>query len=133
MNNHFFKVGNFANNSGNQNYIITEYDIEQIEKFEMNVFQPIPLSEEWLVKLGFEMDDEKKGKINTYSKDVNDQEILKIVIEDQDIKEFNLLCTNNFDEISYEHITSQNNFFTVHYLQNLMKDLENPGYPSRYK
>ncbi|MFP7658121.1 hypothetical protein [Chryseobacterium proteolyticum] len=71
----------------------------------------------------------KKEKINTYSKDVNDQEVLKIVVEDGEIKEFNLLRTNNFDEKSYEHITNQNKFFTVHYLQNLIKDLEKPGYP----
>lgn len=132
MNNHFFKAGNFANNSGNHNYIISEHDVEQMEKFDANAFQPIPLSEEWLVKLGFDLD-EKKGKIKTYSKDVNVQEILKIVVEEEDIKEFNLLCTNNFGETSYEHITNQKHFFTVHYLQNLIKDLENPGYPSRYK
>ncbi|KYH07144.1 hypothetical protein A1704_00240 [Chryseobacterium cucumeris] len=131
MNNHFFKAGNFANNYGNQDYTITEYDIEQMERFDTDAFLPIPLSEEWLVKLGFEMPNEKKEKINTYSKDVNDQEILKIVVEDGDIMEFNLLRTNDFGEKSYEHITNQSKFFTVHYLQNLMKNFEKPGFPYR--
>jgi hypothetical protein len=131
MNKHFFQVGNFANNYGNQYYVITDYDIEQIVKFDTDAFLPISLSEEWLIRLGFELDDENKGKINTYSKNVNDQEILKIVVEDEDIKEFNLLSTNNFGEKSHEHITNQNKFFTVHYLQNLMKDLDKTGYPFR--
>lgn len=132
MNNHFFKAGNFANNYGNQNYTITEYDITQMEELDTDAFLPIQLSEEWLVKLGFDMVEEKKGKIKTYSKDVNDQEILKVIVEEVNTKEFNLLCTNNFGEKSYEHIANQNKFFTVHYLQNLMKDLEKPGYPYRY-
>ncbi|QWT87127.1 hypothetical protein KBP46_04510 [Chryseobacterium sp. PCH239] len=129
MNTYFFRAGNFANNYGNENYIITEHDIKQIEAIDTVAFQPIPLSEKWLIKLGFTKIAADSNIIANYSKDVNIQEKMQITLKEGEIKEISLFSVNNFGDENWDSITSQSIFFTVHYLQNLMLDHAKPGYP----
>ena len=103
------RIGNYVNNVNTNDLICVDANnIKDAANYDLWVGEPIPLTGEWLLKLGFRMHTNSGSWFHTYTKD-------KFVIEDR----FSGLLKNRSHKFEHEACRWENDIRYVHQLQNL--------------